>query len=72
MISISLSSAAKLRACTYSGHLETMMDSSADWSEQKISSVMNGMYGCRSFSASISTLFSVHSAAFCDTASSEL
>ena len=47
-----------------------MMDSSSDCRVQKISSVINGIYGCSSFNASIRTVFNVHSAAFWLSASS--
>ena len=47
-----------------------MMDSSSDCRVQKISSVIKGIYGCRSFKASIRTVFNVHSAAFWLSASS--
>ena len=40
-----------------------MMDSSSGCRVQKISSVMNGMYGCSSFSAFVRTVFKVQSAA---------
>ena len=40
-----------------------MMDSSSGCKVQKISSVMNGMYGCSSFSAFVKTVFNVQSAA---------
>ncbi len=39
------------------------MDSSSGCKVQKISSVMNGMYGCSSFSAFVRTVFKVQSAA---------
>jgi len=40
-----------------------MMVSSSGWSVQKISSVMNGIYGCRSLRASVRTFVSVQTAA---------
>ena len=46
------------------------MDSSSDCRVQKISSVIKGIYGCRSFKALIRTVFNVHSAALWLSASS--
>ena len=54
---ISFSSFAKQRSCRYLGHAEIIIDSSSACSVQKISSVINGIYGCSSFNASINTIF---------------
>ena len=43
--SIAASSVWKFHSFLYSGHLESMIVSSSDWSVQKISSVINGIYG---------------------------
>ncbi len=62
--SMAFSSVLYAFSSVYAGQLEIIMDSSSLWIVQKISSVIKGIYGCSSFSASISTCFNVHSAAF--------
>ena len=53
--SISASSAEKSSAGSYSGHAEIMMDSPSCGRVCQISSVMNGMNGCRSLSVLLMT-----------------
>ena len=61
--STALSSSGKFQSSRYCGQEEIIMDGSSSWRLQKISSVINGMKGCRSFKDWISTVFKVHMAA---------
>ena len=51
MVSTDLSSASKFHSSFHTGQDEIIIDSSWDCSVQKISSVINGINGCSSFSA---------------------
>ena len=63
IVSTAFSSSAKFHSSLYSGQEEIMMDGSSSCRLQKISSVMNGIYGCSSFKDWIRTVFRVQSAA---------
>ena len=63
MVSTAYSSCSKFHSILYSGHADTIIEASSSCRLQKISSVMNGMYGCKSFKELIRTVFKVHSAA---------
>ena len=54
-VCIASSSAGKLNFSLYSGHLESIRNSPSCGSACQISSVMNGMNGCRSLSVSMRT-----------------
>ena len=64
MVSTSASSFAKFHSSVYSGHGASMMVSSSGQRVQKISSVINGIYGCNIFNALVSTVFRTQSAVF--------
>ena len=63
MFSIASSSCGKLKSSLATGQEEIMMDSSLDCTVVKISSVIKGIYGCRSLRPLTRTFKSVQSAA---------
>ncbi len=63
IVPTAFSSWAKSHSAVNTGQEESMMVSSSSWRLQKISSVMKGMKGWRSFKAWISTVFKVQIAA---------
>jgi len=70
IVSTAFSSLAKSYSSVNSGHFESIIVSSSSCKLQKISSVINGIYGCKSFNESINTFLSVQSAAFLVSSSS--